>query len=169
MNGVQNYGRPSYYLTAQICLNGHTITHMYEESPERAAPHCDKCGDSTITQCPDCDENIRGYHRTPGVAVLGGWAAPAFCHSCGTAYPWTVAKLREAKDFADQVEELTPEERTELRVSVDHLVRDTPGAETAIMKVGRLMDKAGPRISGLFQNILAGVVTEVAKKGIWGG
>ncbi len=46
--------------TAQICLNGHVITTHANTSPDLMQKHCDKCGEPTITKCPNCKSDIRG-------------------------------------------------------------------------------------------------------------
>ncbi|MBU4311651.1 MAG: DUF2321 domain-containing protein, partial [Candidatus Omnitrophica bacterium] len=50
---------------------------------------CPKCGAQTISQCPKCSTNIRGYEHIQGVAHSGPSKPPQFCHECGASYPWT--------------------------------------------------------------------------------
>lgn len=50
------YGRKKTgYDAAQICMNGHVITRMFHDSPEFRQNFCDKCGEKTITTCPNPD------------------------------------------------------------------------------------------------------------------
>ncbi len=75
------------YDTQQICDNGHQITDRYYGRPEDRKQYCDRCGATTITKCPSCDEEIRGRLYELGTASLA--SVPAHCHNCGEVYPWT--------------------------------------------------------------------------------
>lgn len=77
------------YDTMQVCLNGHQITDRYYEAPEFRQNFCEKCGAETITACPDCGEEIRGYYHVEGVVSVGSSKdVPNYCHECGESYPW---------------------------------------------------------------------------------
>jgi hypothetical protein len=80
----------AYYLTAQICLNGHVITNAIEHNPERQQSFCSKCGARTTIKCLNCGTNIRGKLYDEAVVVISGWSPipPSYCHSCGRPYPW---------------------------------------------------------------------------------
>src|SRR5207249_2966310 len=101
-----------YYDFALVCQNGHVVTaHASREIHN--TKFCDQCGSPTISKCPNCQTNIRGEYESDGVFVLGGPAfeAPAFCHDCGRAFPWTQRRLDAARALADEVDGLNPEER----------------------------------------------------------
>ena len=56
--------RDDWYDVAQICLNGHVINESVKEYPKFNKKYCDKCGASTITNCPNCHAEIQGeYHK----------------------------------------------------------------------------------------------------------
>jgi hypothetical protein len=46
---------------------------------------------------------------------------PSYCHSCGTAFPWTVAKIAAAKEHAAEIEGLDEAERKELQEAIGDL------------------------------------------------
>ena len=98
-----------------------------------------------------------------------GWEfpAPSFCHGCGTAYPWTQARLMAARELAFELVALEPDEREALAKSLDDLVRDTPRTALAATRFKRLAAKAGSTAASGFKDILVSVVTETAKKIIW--
>jgi len=101
-----------WYDTAQICLNGHVITSASKTSPKLKRRFCDKCGATTITECPKCGANIRGYYHVPGeLTVERTYILPKFCRDCGVAYPWTESSLKAAHELA--LEEPKPEEQRE--------------------------------------------------------
>ncbi|MCG6537003.1 MAG: DUF2321 domain-containing protein [Syntrophales bacterium LBB04] len=77
------------YRIAEVCLNGHVSTDSADEFPESREKFCSRCGEATITQCPSCKSNIRGYYYIEG--VIGGeeYEPPAFCFNCGNPFPWS--------------------------------------------------------------------------------
>jgi hypothetical protein len=156
-----------WYDTAQICLNGHVTNSSMRQSPEFSQKFCRACGAATITKCPDCTTDIRGYCHVPGVVSFGDVTAPPFCVDCGAAYPWTKARLDAARELAMEQDALTPEERTALAKSLDDLVRDTPRTGLAAMRFKKLASKAGSTAASGLKDILVGVLTEGAKKIIW--
>lgn len=130
----------SWYDTAYVCENRHTITPMSVESPETVTMHCGKCGEAAISACLACNEPIRGYHYIARVTLayksdFSDYSTPGFCHNCGDAYPWTVKALKAAQELADQLHNLTPEEKNDLKTSVKDIIRDTPQARVASQRI----------------------------------
>jgi len=158
----------SYYETAQVCLNGHVITMQYESSIEFRSKHCGYCGESTIVECSNCNTKIRGHYHVPGIIGFYTEAVSSYCHECGKAYPWTEAKIEAARELTEELEELTEEERELLKKSLDDLVKDNPRTVVATSRFKRLVSKATPEIATGFKDILVDVVSETAKKAIWG-
>jgi len=117
--------RPVGYDIAEICANGHLITQFAQTEPQNRKKFCDKCGAATITQCPKCTHTIQGfyYHPTDSRSLR---EPPAFCHNCGTAYPWTEQRLAVAKELVEESGTLTREENVQFQQSLDDLVRETP-------------------------------------------
>ena len=128
------------YDVAQICLNGHIINDRCGSSPERCESYCSKCGEKTIKGCPSCNCLIRGLHSS---VIVGRIHLPRFCHKCGNPYPWTSRKLEAAKTYAQDLESLTEQERVQLALSLDDLVKDTPMAQVSANRFKRLAAKAG--------------------------
>ena len=120
--------------TAQICLNGHIVNRMADDHPESNADYCKDCGEKTITRCPSCNANIRGYKHILGVAYGDTSPAPGFCHSCGKSYPWTRVRIDAAKALAAEIEELSESDRILLQSSIDDLVGDTPRTNVAVVR-----------------------------------
>ncbi|MBX3097837.1 MAG: DUF2321 domain-containing protein, partial [Fimbriimonadaceae bacterium] len=46
--------------TAQVCLNGHTVSSSAGSQPGRRQAHCIKCGEPTLMECPACKARILG-------------------------------------------------------------------------------------------------------------
>jgi len=157
----------AWYDVAQVCLNGHVTNSSTRQSPEFSEKFCRACGAATITKCPHCSNEIRGYCHIPGVVTMGDESAPPFCVDCGSPFPWTKARLDAARELAMEQDALTLEEREALAKSLDDLVRDTPRTSLSAMRFKKLASKAGIATAGGFKDILVSVITEGAKKIIW--
>ncbi|CAM4059525.1 DUF2321 domain-containing protein [Bacillus albus] len=158
----------SYYSTAQICVNGHKITARYEKTDGLRAEYCSDCGGKTINECTNCNDVIRGYYNVPGVISVGRkYKVPKYCHNCGQSYPWTEAALIAAKELAEEVEGLTPEEREILSQSIDDIVSNGPRTVVATTRFKKMTTKFGPGIATGFKDILVDLVSETVKKSLW--
>src|SRR5580704_1635867 len=87
------------YDVAQVCLNGHLVNSFAVSQPEHNENFCSMCGEKTISQCPHCKTNIRGYYHMLGVTSFLPEDTPAFCHYCGKPYPWMEDRLQTAKEL----------------------------------------------------------------------
>ncbi len=159
----------TWYDTAQICLNGHSVNQSSKSSPEFSSSFCRKCGAPTITSCPACKGEIRGYLHMPNVFGFGEDEIPAHCHACGKPYPWTEERIKAARELTDELEGLTAEEKQQLKQSIDDIVADTPRTSLAATRFKRLAAKAGRVAAEGFKEILIGVLSETAKKMIYPG
>jgi hypothetical protein len=155
------------YDTAQVCLNGHVITSMSITNPSRMRKFCEKCGEATITSCPSCRESIPGYYLDSSVIGFR-YEPPAFCGECGKPFPWTERRLAAARELANEAEHLSTEERQQLADSLDYLTRDTANTQVAVGRFRRLVAKAGGETGNALRSVLIDVVSEAAKKAIWG-
>ena len=158
-----NQGRIGYE-TAQVCLNGHVITQFVESHPEETKKFCDKCGEATTSVCPKCSKPVHGFYHHPRVGH-SITKAPAFCHECGSAYPWTERQFAATKELANEI--FTPEESIQVQQSLENIVRETPNTPVAIVRFKKLMSKAGQTVASGFRDILVDVVSEAIKKQIW--
>jgi hypothetical protein len=158
------------YDVSQICLNGHTITRHANSSPQFLQKHCDKCGEATITNCPDCDTPIRGEYETEAVAFIVFCMPPAphFCHECGHPYPWTVRKLIPAKELSDELDELSKDEIHRLKSSLDDLLVDNPRTEFAATRFKKIMSKVREESYEMMKAVVGDVMSEAARKTVFG-
>lgn len=158
----------SYYDTAQICLNGHIINTMAASSPQSNQKYCADCGAQTLTECPGCNLPIRGHSNVPEVFGFFDYDKPNYCHNCGKPYPWTVTSLEAARELADELENLSFEERQQLKDSFPDLVKATPKTVVAETRFKKLMKKAGSDAYDGMKSILVDVVSEAVKKSVFG-
>ena len=143
-------GGPHYQI-AQICINGHVVKSTLDAVDEAEGKYCRRCGMKTITKCQNCKKPIQGEFYNPDVVVIGiDFPAPPFCIYCGKPFPWTESGLRAAKEYAEEMMNLTPEEKETLKKSIDDIVSDS-GSEASNVP------------------ILINLATQGAKDAIWGG
>jgi len=167
---LQHEDQEGWYDTAQICLNGHLVNASTEASPVYSRKFCDECGAATITKCPKCKADIPGkFHATaPFRLSFPMLTAPAFCSNCGSPYPWTESRLKAAHDLANEISELRGDDRDILTQSIDELIKDTPQTQVAAVRFKKIMLEVGKEIADAFREILIDIVSETAKKMIWG-
>lgn len=157
-----------YYDVAQICLNGHVINSSTRDFPEDNKKFCDKCGASTITNCPNCNTEIQGYQNIDGVISIQKYEPPAFCPNCGKPYPWTETKIQAVHDLAKELENISEDEKKILSKSIDEIVKDTPRTALGATRTKRILSKVGnPTAVDAFKKILVDIISETAKKIIW--
>jgi hypothetical protein len=156
------------YLTAEVCLNGHPTTDAIERWPERTAKFCAECGVGTIRECPACNVPIRGYHQVPGVILGSEYHPPNHCHNCGTAFPWTTAKIAAAKEHAAEIEGLDDAEKAKLQGAIADLAAGGARTELAASRFKGLMKKAGQTVGSSLYKIVVDVASEAAKKALTG-
>lgn len=156
-----------WYATAQICMKGHIITDSIEDRPERATPFCEQCGEKTITRCPNCDVNIRGYYHHGGEVVLL-YRRPAFCHACGKPYPWTETTLKAAHELAEELENLSISDKENLHQSIDDIVTESPSTELAVTRFKKLLAKVGEPAARALRELVVDIASSTAVKLIKG-
>ena len=154
----------SYYLTAEVCPNGHYTTNSVENSPELRSPFCPQCGLATFTLCSHCKAKVRGEYYVPGVIVVGSkWSPSNYCFNCGNPFPWTEQKVAAAQELVDELE-LDEADSESLKQSIPDLSSDNPRTELAVSRYRRITSKAtGIAASALEKAVLA-LATEAAKK-----
>ena len=155
------------YFIAEICPNGHVITDNIIEHPELHEEYCSKCGEATITKCSNCSASIRGEFYHPGWANLP-YAKPAFCHNCGKAFPWTDRKISGAVELVKEGAELSTEELAQFEIDLSELTKDSPKVQAASIRFKKYMARAGNALSGSIRELIVDILSETAKKAIWG-
>jgi hypothetical protein len=153
------------YDTAQVCPNGHVANSTMQLLPEMNRKYCEACGEATLTACPGCGHPIRGEFNGIGFAK---YQPPAFCRNCGKPFPWTERTLEAARELASEAENLSAEEQKEFAGTIDDLVRELPRTQGAAMRFKRLATKAGSVTAGALRDVLVDIVSETARKAIWG-
>jgi len=155
------------YDVAQVCTNGHSINSASRGMPQFNQEFCDECGAPSITECPSCKTPIRGHYNS-GSLSFSKYVPPAFCYKCGKPFPWTAAAISTAKELAELQDNLTSAEKQELAGTVDDLVRNTPRTPVAQARFRSLMKKVGKDGYEALRSVLTNVLSEAARKAIFG-
>jgi hypothetical protein len=153
---------------AQICLNGHMISQQVVAERDHSQAFCSRCGKATVMACRHCRAPIRGVYHVPGTYVLDDVALPSYCLGCGRPYPWTETQVLAAKELANELEHLKPQEREALKRTIDDLLTETPRTQLAVTRFKRLMVKAGPDAGIALREMLVNVLSEAVRRAIWG-
>jgi hypothetical protein len=150
-------------MVAQICQNGHLANSSSKNLPQFNQKFCERCGSATITNCPDCNSPIRGsYWGT----FSTGYGVPSFCINCGQSFPWTKSKLQAAHELAQEIENISDDDRLVLQNSINDLVKNTPSTPLAVTRFKKIMVKVGQTTASMFREILVDVLSEAAKKAL---
>ncbi|MGI8516347.1 MAG: DUF2321 domain-containing protein [Acidimicrobiia bacterium] len=79
------------YFDVAICKRGHRAG--------RSDSKCIECGANVLLACPNCETSIRGGKKHVSMMLgdmvsyrEGDYVRPAFCHSCGSLFPWASRK-----------------------------------------------------------------------------
>lgn len=133
---------PAYYLTDES-LGG----------LQNAPRFCPDCGARTIVACSHCQHPI----QVSGVRH-------SFCGECGAPYPWTETALVAAKEYADELDMLSADEKATLKKSFDDLTADTPRTPVAATRLKKIVAQAGPVAGKVLSKIIVNFATEAAMK-----
>ncbi|KRB42058.1 DUF2321 domain-containing protein [Phenylobacterium sp. Root700] len=157
------------YRVAQVCPNGHVATSSADQYRELREEFCSKCGEATTTACPGCNASIRGYYYVEGVLSIGReYEPPAFCHACGKPFPWTERKVAAAVELVEVGGDLSSEEVAQFRSDLNEMTKDSPKTQIASLRFKKVMAKVGGGVASGVRDIVIDVLSETAKKAIWG-
>lgn len=120
-------------------------------------------------QCPNCSAMIRGDYHVEGVLTIGdGYVPPAFCHNCGRAFPWTDRKIASAVELVEAGTGISADDIQQFRADLTELTKDSPKTQVASLRFKKIMARAGGSVASGVRDIVVDVLSEAAKKSIWG-
>jgi len=160
--------------TVVYCRNGHRVGWIHERYFTTMVPgrlrdsmaqsefediarlsYCTECGAESIFTCESC-EALLGNPRN----------RPSYCGLCGKPFPWTAIAIEAAKEYTDELGELTPEDKNLLKQAFNDLTIDTPRTPLAASRFKHMLVKMGPAAGDVLTKIVVNVVTEAARKGM---
>jgi len=118
---------------------------------------CSKCGSENIKGCPYCETTIEGDPESPS-------ERPAYCCACGQPFPWTETALRLAREYTDELEQLSTEEKIALKGTFDNLIVYTPQAEVMVARFKRILKKVGSGATEVLTKTLVDIASEAMVK-----
>jgi len=127
------------YHQALICVNGHCVSSSIDASPEAEQKFCSKCGEKTISACPNCHSEIRGRYNATSRVCLEEYKVPPYCHNCGEAYPWTLAAMEGATEIIIEADGCSDEDKEKLANSLPYIMMETPKTQLAITRIKKAL------------------------------
>jgi hypothetical protein len=82
--------------------------------------------------------------------------------------PWTERKVAAAVELVEVGADLSSEEVAQFRSDLTDLTKDSPKTQVASLRFKKLMAKVGKPIASGVRDIVIDVLSETAKKAIWG-
>lgn len=155
------------YDTAQICMNGHVVTATARSNPRFRKSFCDKCGEPTTMECPECGAPVQGSYHDLSAIGFPDYHPPNYCHNCGKPFSWTTRAIDAAAQLVSDDESLTDEETATFQRDLREIVRDSPQARVSANRIKKFLGKATAETASAIREILLNSVSESAKKMIW--
>jgi hypothetical protein len=94
----------------------------------------------------------------------GPYSPPSFCFECGKPFLWTTEKISAAKELADELEDVSPDDRANLKTAIDDVAGGGPRAEVGAARIKRMVGKAGTAVGQALWKISVEVASEAARK-----
>lgn len=159
---------------ATYCLKGHLVgaedapprdwdqvqeaalREFDEDEGYKPPAFCTDCGSAIISTCNQCQKKI----------AFENGRRPQYCRWCGSPFPWTVGALSAAREYADELDQLSSEEKIALKATFDELTTNTARTPLAATHFKKFMDKVGSPAAEILKKIVETVLTEAAKKTI---
>ncbi len=120
---------------------------------------CPQCGAANISGCLHCETKIEDDEEYRH-------QRPSYCCACGKAFPWTEIALTSAREYTDELETLSTEDKAALKATFDDMTVDTARTGLAASRFMKFIRKAGPPAGEVLKKIIMDVATEAAKKGM---
>ncbi len=162
----QSKKKPLLEDVAQVCRSGHLVLSSLQRFPQFRKSFCEDCGAPTIDQCQTCGWPIAGLGPNSWMGGGGPFKPPNYCGECGSPFPWTATALAAAKEYTDDLDQLSLEEKDALKSTFADLTSDTARTPLAASRFKKVTNKIGPVASSILQKIIETVLTDAAKKSI---
>jgi len=161
---MYNNQNSDYTDVALICENGQIINDCMKEYPEYNSAHCEKCGAKAISNCPHCNKSIDGKRHIDGFIGCSEIDLPSYCKHCGKPFPWTESKLNALNEIVDLMDQLSSDEKQELKESAIIISNDSPRTQVGVLKVKKYLAKVGKSMGEVAQKVFVDVASETAIK-----
>lgn len=160
--GFDEHEDDSFIDVALICKNGHLINAGTKKYPQYNYKHCKECGAETISTCKHCNSQIDGEEHFDFAVDSNTIEVPKYCNHCGEPYPWTELKIKAAEEMIDLIDELEPNEKSDLKESAIVISTDNPRTKVGVLKVKKYVAKMGSFMGNALRDVLVDVASETA-------
>jgi hypothetical protein len=134
--------------------------------PQFRKGFCEDCGAPTVDQCQKCAWPIAGVGPDAWTAGTGPYRPPRYCGECGSPFPWTETALAAAREYTDDLDQLSNDEKASLKETFGDLTVDTVRTPLAVSRFKKFVTKVGPVAGDVLRKIVETIATEAAKKSI---
>jgi hypothetical protein len=145
-----------YYTS--VCLNRHVRTD--NELLDKPM-YCEKCGAQYIQHCPACQEVV--FYHDPDDFVIRSAYAPSYCKHCGKPYPWTQTALDTAKEYIEEADELSNDDKFKLIQVLPDIIAETPKTNLAVSRMQKALKVGGKFAAEGLRKFLLDFATELVK------
>jgi hypothetical protein len=137
------------------------VFHEWQERQVREGlarlAFCPKCGAANINGCPHCKTTIESGPECTS-------ERPSYCGACSKPFPWTETALTIAREYTDELEELSTEDKKVLKGTFDDLIVYTPRTEVAVTRFKRVLKKAGSGAGEVLTKVFVDLASETIVK-----
>jgi hypothetical protein len=112
--------------------------------------HCFECGAATMTACKHCSIDIQ--------------LSAKYCGKCGKPFPWTEDALAAAREYTDEIEDISDVDKAALKDTFRDLTIETSRTPLAATRFMRIVRRSGPVVYETLREILVDVMAETAVK-----
>ena len=148
------------YHPAEICMEGHVKSAMADVDRDDRK-FCKQCGEPIIDKCPTCGYQIDGISRDDKGSTVR-YITPKYCAFCGAAYPWTKMILEKADKIIDETN-LSSQEKAQMKVSLEYIARNAPGAQADALRVKEYIKRIGGQTGSMLKDIAVEIASEKIK------
>jgi hypothetical protein len=100
------------------------------------------------------------------MADAGPYRPPRYCGECGRPFLWTETALAAAREYTDDLDQLSNDEKASLKEAFGDLTVDTARTPLAVSRFKKFVTKVGPVAGDVLREIVETVAIEAAKKSI---
>jgi hypothetical protein len=111
--------------------------------------------------CEDCLTDIRGKYIMDAVVDFSTFFAPAYCHECGPAFPWTEKKFGALSEVVDSSDVLSTEEKEEFMNDIKDITSESPRTTIAVNRIKELGSKL---TKGMWEEVAKPLIVDIASE-----
>jgi hypothetical protein len=88
---------------------------------------------------------------------------PDYCPECGKPYPWRATALSAAMEAADELDELSEEDRKKLKGALADIATDNPRTDLAVTRIKKIALSLGSFGKSVLQKVALDIASAKAR------